>query len=196
MSSPIMVEPSYPHSQDCSLILAVNNDFAFLDFLRAIFGNHGYNVITAENGILALDRAKYLRPDLVISDVNMPGLDGIELCRRLKANPETADIPILITPTTDDDTAIANALVAGADDYVEPYAPVEQLRKKVETLISRRQKSHAARSEAESHFFALGENSIDIVTVLDPDGTIRYESPSVESALGYSPSEQIGRAHV
>jgi CheY-like chemotaxis protein len=193
MAIPVLLEISQPHIKDYSLILAVNDNFDTLNLLCAILSDDRFNIVTAENGASALEIVKDTRPDLIISDVVMPGIDGIELCRRLKTDPVTADIPILlVTALRYDEAAIVEGLRAGADDYLQAYAPIELLRRKVEHLIAEHQRAEAVRLESERRFRALIENSLDIVTILNADGTIRYESPSVERVLGYKPVELIG----
>src|SRR5262249_33546983 len=133
-------------NKDHSLILVVNDDLDSLNLLCAILGDERFGVVTAENGTVALEMVRSARPDLVISDVVMPGMDGIELCRRLKADPVYHDIPVLLlTALRYDEAAIVEGLRAGADDYIQAYAPIELLRKKVEHLIVEHKKATAAR---------------------------------------------------
>src|SRR4030095_13190971 len=193
MAIPLLLEVAKPDIKDYSLILAVNDDFDALNFLCAVLSDDSLNVVTAENAATALEIAKDIKPDLVISDVVMPGINGIELCRQLKADPATWHIPVLLmTALRYDEDTIVEGLRAGADDYLQSYAPIELLRKKVDVLIAEHQRTSTARRESEKHFRALIENSLDIVTILNSDGSIRYESPSVERALGYRPAELVG----
>lgn len=77
------------------------------------------------------------RPDLIISDVVMPGINGIDLCRQVKADPETRNIPVLLmTALHCDEADVVEGLRAGADDYIPAYVPIELFRKKVELLVS------------------------------------------------------------
>jgi PAS domain S-box-containing protein len=177
------------------LILAVNDNTDFLNLLSVVLDERSFRLVTAERGVDALGLAKDLQPDLIISDVVMPGIDGIELCRRLKADPVTSAIPVLlVTAVKYDEPCILEGLRAGACDFVPAYAPLELLRSKVEHLVAMRKRVLAARVETERQFRALIENSLDIVTILNKDGTIRYESPSVEDILGYHPEELIGQS--
>ena len=177
------------------LILAVNDNADFLNLLSVVLDERSFRLVTAERGLDALGLAKDLQPDLIISDVVMPGIDGIEVCRRLKADPVTAGIPVLlVTAVKYDEPCILEGLRAGACDFVPAYAPLELLRSKVEHLVAMRKRVLAARVETERQFRALIENSLDIVTILNKDGTIRYESPSVEDILGYHPEELIGQS--
>ena len=76
-------------------ILLVDDQPANLGVLREMLEARGYGVVLAPNGQVALRNATHLVPDLVLLDVNMPDLDGFEVCRRLKAEPRTADIPVV-----------------------------------------------------------------------------------------------------
>lgn len=195
MTSTLLLDTPRCRAEDASLILAVNDNPDFLNLICAVLQSKNFNVLTAETGYAALELLKVTRPDLIISDVVMPGIDGIELCRLLKADPVTRDIPVLLmTAIRYDEPDIVEGLRAGAEDYVPSYAPVELFRSKVEHLLTQRKREEAARVESERQFRTLIENSLDIVTILNRDGTIRYESPAVERILGYSPAELVGES--
>ena len=80
--------------------------------------DHGYEVTTAVDGVRALELARSGAPDVVLLDVMMPGLDGIEVCRRLKADPRTRPIPVIMVSARDLEEDIVRGLDAGAHDYV------------------------------------------------------------------------------
>ncbi|WP_242681778.1 response regulator [Paraburkholderia hospita] len=77
-------------------ILLVDDDVKILRPLRVILETEGYDVLTAEHGEAAMAVTAFARPDLIVTDWMMPGVDGAELCRRVKANPATAGIPIVV----------------------------------------------------------------------------------------------------
>jgi two-component system cell cycle response regulator len=135
MSASALLEAS--HIGHSGLILAVNDSPDFLNLLAAILSDEDVTLVTAENGAAALEILKETRPDLIISDVVMPGINGIELCRQLKTDPATSNIPVLLmTALRCDEADVVEGLRAGADDYLPAYVPIELLRKKVELLIS------------------------------------------------------------
>jgi DNA-binding response OmpR family regulator len=135
MSASALLEA--PRLDGSSLILAVNDSSDFLNLLGAILRDEEVSVVTAQSGDAALEMLREIRPDLIISDVVMPGLNGIELCRRLKADPATSNIPVLLmTALRCDEADVVEGLRAGADDYIPAYVPIELLLKKVELLIS------------------------------------------------------------
>lgn len=96
-----------------------------------------YRVVEAENGRAALERIEENPPDLVLSDVMMPEMDGLELCRRLRDNAETQDLPILLLTARAEETDQVEALDVGADDYVEKPFETNVLAARIDRLISR-----------------------------------------------------------
>ena len=105
-------------------ILVVDDEPVVRGFLRELLTEEGYEVILASNGEEAIDLAKIEDPEVILLDINMPGIDGIEVCKRLKAQEETRYIPIIIVTALDDRGFIA--YFEGADDFVtKPFNPVE-----------------------------------------------------------------------
>lgn len=174
-------------------ILAVNDDPDQLEIKEFLLQNAGFRVLTAQSGNKAYTVAQRELPDLIISDVLMPDGDGIELCRLIRADEKLRFIPILLVSGLQKDTAsVVKGLEAGADDYMElPYEPM-RLIAKAARLIERKRVEDALR-ESENRFRSLIENLTDIISILAPDGTAIYESPSLEHNLGYKPEELIGK---
>ena len=115
-------------------ILVVDDDAHIVSSLRRALVYEGYDVQTAGDGIEGLARAREAPPDLVILDVMMPGLDGIEVCRRLRAEGEVA---ILMLTARDGTSDRVRGLDSGADDYlVKPFA-YEELMARVRALLRR-----------------------------------------------------------
>src|SRR5258708_7485758 len=120
-------------------VLVVNDMPDQLEMIGHLLRKSGYGVVTALNGREGLDVAQAERPDLVISDVSMPLMDGLEMCRSIRTHPELNTIPILLVSAvrTDNHNAV-EGLKAGANDYLEaPYDPMH-LVIKVAQLIERR----------------------------------------------------------
>lgn len=120
-------------------ILIVDDDTDSLKLISLMLQRHGYEIIAANNGTQALTKANADTPDLVILDVMMPDINGYEVCRRLRANPETQNVPIIMfTAKTLTDDKVAG-FEAGADDYLtKPTHPAE-LAARVEAILQRSQ---------------------------------------------------------
>jgi PleD family two-component response regulator len=174
-------------------VLAVNDDPGQLEIINLFLKNAGFNVRDAGDGREAYKIARKEKPDLIISDVMMPECDGIELCQLIRNDKELRFTPILLVSALQKDTeSVVRGLEAGADDYLEsPFEPM-RLIAKAARLVERKRMEDAL-LESENRFRSLIENLTDIITVLTPDGTIIYESPSLETVLGYKPEEIIGK---
>jgi two-component system, cell cycle response regulator len=99
-------------------ILVVDDIRTNIKVLEAKLTSEYYEVITASSGPEALEAAAAQRPDLILLDVMMPGMDGFEVCRRLKANPETAHVPVIMVTALGDPEDRVQGLSAGADDFL------------------------------------------------------------------------------
>lgn len=111
-------------NQQCVILLVEDSATQALEYsyhLRA----HGFSVLRAEDGITALTMTDEYRPQAIVLDVNLPGMDGFQVCRRLKRDPELHHIPIVMLTVADsaDDTLLG--LESGADDYIpkDSFAP-------------------------------------------------------------------------
>lgn len=86
--------------------------------------SRGYDILTAYDGLDALDKAKTERPDLILLDLMMPVVDGFEVCKKLKAQPETASIPVVMISASTQEESRQKGLDAGAVDFmVKPFQP-------------------------------------------------------------------------
>ncbi|HBZ55162.1 MAG TPA: chemotaxis protein, partial [Syntrophobacteraceae bacterium] len=109
-------------------ILLVDDQPANLQVLLQTLGSLGCKLLVAKNGEAALTIVQKARPDLILLDIMMPGIDGFEVCRRLKANPTTEKIPIIFLSALDDTADKVRGLQLGAVDYVaKPFQPEEVL---------------------------------------------------------------------
>lgn len=118
-------------------ILLVDDELDILEMLAYNLKKEGYNVLTASTGIMAIEIAKKEIPDLIVLDVMMPGIDGIEACYQMRAIPKLKDTLITFLSAQNEDYSQIAAFDVGADDYInKPIAP-RLLIKKVETLLRR-----------------------------------------------------------
>jgi signal transduction histidine kinase/DNA-binding response OmpR family regulator/sugar lactone lactonase YvrE len=132
-------EPAAPSGPPRLLLVEDNDDVR--EYLRELFAAD-YQVQTAEDGVVGLDKALANLPDLIISDVMMPHSDGLELCKRLKQNPKTSHIPVILLTARTTETHELEGFGMGADDYIsKPFNPT-LLRAKAEALLRNRRKLH------------------------------------------------------
>jgi two-component system, OmpR family, response regulator MprA len=123
---------------DGAQILVVEDERAIASAIRRGLIFEGYQVHVADTGTRALDIARENMPDLVVLDIMIPGIDGIQVCRRLRAAGE--DVPILMLTARDDVADRVAGLDAGADDYlVKPFA-FEELVARIRALLRRRER--------------------------------------------------------
>lgn len=116
-------------------ILVVDDDPKITSLLKRGLAYEGFSVDVATDGFEALDVARETNPDLVILDVMMPGLDGVEVCRRMRA---TSDVPIIMLTARDEIPDRVQGLEAGADDYlVKPFA-FDELLARIKAMLRRR----------------------------------------------------------
>ena len=136
-------EPAVPTKGS---VLVVNDSDLQLEAMRIFLTSCGFGVTTSTSAESAIPIAMRLKPDLIISDVVMPGIDGVELCRRVKSNPETSHIPVLlVTALRYDEAGVTDGLEANADDYLEIGTPRTLLRRKVEHFVSQVKDRDAAK---------------------------------------------------
>src|SRR6478672_5662148 len=124
-------------------ILIVDDTPANLNVLSAILGKRGYRVRPAINGTLALKAAQKAAPDLILLDVQMPGLDGYEVCRQLKGDPQTQLIPVIFISALDDVLDKVEAFQVGGVDYITKPFQIEEVLARVENQLALYQQREA-----------------------------------------------------
>jgi len=119
-------------------ILVVEDDPGAIRLVSYTLEQEGYEVITALNGLEGLKKARADKPDLLILDVMLPGLDGFEVCRRLRADDETAGLPILMLSAKAQEIDKTTGLKIGADDYLAKPADPADILDRVSNLLARK----------------------------------------------------------
>ena len=128
-------------------ILVIEDDPATSRLVDYSLMHEGYHVITASNGLEGIRKARSESPDLVILDVMLPGMDGFEICQRLKSEPITAQLPILMFSAKAQEIDKDIGIIVGADDYLtKPSAPAEIVRR-VEKLLAKKKKAVPAQEK-------------------------------------------------
>jgi len=147
-------------------VLIVNDDQVQLDLLGDLLEPEGYHTFLAPDAQRALEITSTVRVDVVISDVVMPEMTGLELCRRLKQDPGTAAIPVLlVSAVRKEEAALLEGFEAGADEYLEIPFRHEELLIKVARLVERHR--------VERRYRDIVEQAADIIYTRDMDGCIR-----------------------
>ncbi|MDO4729189.1 MAG: response regulator transcription factor [Bacteroidota bacterium] len=118
-------------------ILLVDDDLDVLEIVRYNLANEGYNVFTADNGLQAIEMAQKELPHLIIMDVMMPQMDGIEACETIRKIPELKDVIITFLTARAEDYSQMAGLEAGADDYITKPIKPKLLISKVKSLLRR-----------------------------------------------------------
>ena len=119
-------------------ILVIEDDLSALRFVEYTLEHEGYQVITASDGIVGLTLAQKEKPALIILDVMLPGLDGFEVCRRLRLDPATIPIPVLMLSAKARDIDRNTGLSEGADDYLAKPADPSEIVRRVESLLKQK----------------------------------------------------------
>ena len=111
-------------------ILVIDDDPVIQKLLSVNFEMEGYRVVTASDGVEGLAQVGVAKPDIILLDVMMPRMDGLAVARKLKSDPATKGIPIVLLSAKAQSTDIQSGLEAGAEDYVtKPFDPLELLDK-------------------------------------------------------------------
>lgn len=151
-------------------LLVVEDEQDILNLLAYNLENAGYEVFKAENGTQGVVKARQHNPDLILLDLMLPDFDGLEVCRRLRQDPKTRDIPIIMLTAKSGDDDIVHGLEVGADDYVtKPFSP-KVLEARIKNVLRRGREAegdvpqvisvHGIRIDAGRHEVYLGEEEI------------------------------------
>jgi len=139
-------------------ILAVDDEVHILELISFNLKAAGYHVVTALTGEEALKRCEVERPSLVLLDIMLPGIDGLEVCRRLKGDRMTSNIPIIMLTARGDEVDKILGLELGADDYITKPFSVRELGARVKSLLRR----VAPQQESEPQTLRSSDIMIDI----------------------------------
>jgi len=189
------------HRNPASDILVVDDTSENLKLLKEILTSQGYKVRPASNGEDALEAVNQRKPDLILLDIKMPGMDGYEVCRQLKAVPETHDIPIIFITASLDPKGVEKGLKLGAVDYinkpvregevlarVSTHLELYQMRCQLEQMVTLRTRA-LRKSDAKFRRLVEGLKDEYFFYVHGVDGIFSYLSPSIEQVTGYMPED-------
>ncbi len=117
-------------------ILIVDDSPTEIHVLKSMLEKNGFEVETAENGTEGIERARELKPDLILMDVVMPGLNGFQATRQLTRDAETASIPVIIVTTKDQETDRVWGMRQGAKDYLTKPVSEKTLLEKINATLA------------------------------------------------------------
>src|SRR5215217_5809835 len=178
------------NTSDRGRVLIVDDDRKILDLLVELLQLEGYEIATAIDGSEAYNLAVSFDPDVVVSDVVMPEVGGLELCRRLKEDPRTAYIPVLlVSGLLPSNESGIEGLHAGADDYLDLPFRNEELLVKVARLVERH-RMEAALKESEERYRRLVELSPDAI-VVHQEGKFTYLNPAAVNLWGATTAKDL-----
>ncbi|MBY8870685.1 SpoIIE family protein phosphatase [Micromonospora sp. PLK6-60] len=166
-------------------VLVADDNADMREYLTRLLRSAGHLVEAVPDGQAALDAARTQTPDLVISDVMMPGLDGLQLVAALRTDPRTASTPVLLLSARAGQEASIEGLEAGADDYlVKPFAAAELLARVRANVELARLRNHHARWRT-----ALIDSLQEAFFVCDEDGSVIEINTAFTDILGYGPED-------
>lgn len=126
-------------------IFVVEDEEDILELLQYNLSREGYSVSTAKDGEEAVRMIPRKPPDIILLDLMLPGLDGLEVCRTLKKNPKTANIPIVMVTAKGEESDVVMGLELGADDYIPKPFSMKVLIARVRTVLRRKQEPPAGK---------------------------------------------------
>jgi PAS domain S-box-containing protein len=170
----------------------VDDTPANLGVLFELLNESGFRVLVAEDGESALTRAEYARPDLILLDVMMPGMDGFTVCRHLKETPATMNIPVIFMTALTDTVDKVKGFALGAVDYItKPFQDSEVLAR-VRTHITM-QTLKTRLEESEERLSRIFESAMDAIITLDHDHRITLFNQAAEQAFRCEATDVLGK---
>ena len=185
-------------------ILIVDDTPDVLRFLAAALTQNGYEVCSAIDGAFALSRAHDIQPDLILLDIMMPGIDGYEVCERLKADSLTQEIPVIFISAIADGLDKVKAFGLGAADYVTKPFQMEEVLARIEHQLRLRdlqqrlaeqnlrlQAEIQARQQTEDDYRSLFDDAVDGMFRSTPEGRFKQVNQALVEILGYDSPQHL-----
>ena len=167
---------AHQDKQPLQKVLVIDDEENIIEFVKLGLRYEGFQVESAPDGEQGITMAQRINPELIILDVMMPGIDGIEVCQRLRTNPTTRDIPILMLNAKDAVQDRIGGLDAGADDYLTKPFDFDELLARMRAILRRQKRANIVQGEISED----GENNGHILQF----GDLRMNTATREVTRG------------
>lgn len=167
-------------------ILIVDDAPANLGMLRKMMTQQGYQTFVANSGERALSIARRVHPDLILLDVVMPGMDGLETCRQLKQHPGTQRIPVIFMSARAETDDVVAGFDIGAVDYISKPLRMAEVCARVRAQLQIRNTSDTQHEQAQ-HLRTIVDSMAEGLMIIEASGRIQYANPACGRYLGCSP---------
>jgi two-component system cell cycle response regulator len=172
-------------------ILIVDDAPASIDLLRATMAQQGYQTFVASSGERALSIARRVHPDLILLDVMMPGMDGLETCRQLKLHAATEDIPVIFMSARTGCDDVVAGFDLGAVDYIVKPLRMAEVCARVRAQLHVHSHSET-RLEQAQRLRMIVDNMAEGLLIIEPGGRIQFSNPACDAYLGYGAGQLAG----
>ncbi len=187
------------HSEELTKgdILVVDDTPNNLRLLATMLTEKGYEVRSVISGKMALMGVKAAPPDLILLDVNMPQMNGYEVCKQLKSDPKTQEIPIIFISALDEVSDKVKGFQVGGVDYITKPFHLEEVLARVEKQITiqklqkQLQKEIHDRQQAEEKYRSIVENAVNGICQTTPEGQYLSANPALARIMGYESPEEL-----
>lgn len=181
-----MISAVAPHRE--AAILIVDDAPANLEVLRTMMSQQGYQTFVATSGERALSLARRVRPDLILLDVVMPGMDGLETCRQLKLHPATQAIPVIFMSALNEADDVVAGFERGAVDYIGKPLRMAEVCARVRTQLQLHANT-GSHFEQAYRLRLVVDSMAEGLMIIEENGSIQYTNPACDGYLGYQAGE-------
>ena len=191
---PIVHSPSHARHT----VLVVDDDIQVLRTFTEILARDGFDVLTAEDAAPALAALRESLPCMILLDVELPGMNGFELCRHLRRDPRTAHIPVALVTARISEDDVKEGISAGAVDYIKKPFDMDEVRMRVRTQIRlhetmvEQERMHEELCSSERRFEATFEQAAVGMAMVEPEGKFFRVNRRLCDILGYTANELTG----
>lgn len=174
-----------------STLLIVDDQIDNIQVLTIALELRGYSITYALSGKETFERLQAIKPDLILLDLFMPGMDGLQVCEKIKANPNYQDIPILFLTASHEEKHILDAFEKGAADYVTKPFRTRELLARVETHIKLTQQAREIK-QTQHKLNTIVNHIKDGIIVVNQEGIIIFANPSSAQMFNKPLSDLVG----